>query len=376
MKIILFVLLFVSAQIEVYAQQKQSKKSWGNRATLVEVIEAKKTKLYSLVPSYGRIISLEPYSIISKINEEVKKIYVLEGTNVLKGQKLIELENKNIKRLIARYEDEILYSKDNLKLLNEELAIINDKLKRFLNLKENKVISNDLFDDLRIKKINLNKQVSKIEFDLKKLFYLLLSSKDDLNNTVIKSPINGNLIKLNVKLGSVLNKGVNIGSILDPQNNEIETSIRSDLASKLQPEFPVQIIVNDKILNSQIRAIIASENIKTGSRLLKIKIPKSLPMEFNFPNKRIQLRVPINDGKSRIIIPKDGLIADGIEKLVYIVEKNKVKRKKVTLGQSFKDQIEIKSGVNEGDLVVVKGNENIRPNQSVKIKKNKKWKTL
>ena len=372
MKIILFVLLFISAQIEVYAQQKQSKKSWASRATHVEVIEAKKTKLYSLVPSYGRIISLEPYSIISKISEEVKKIYVLEGANVLKGQKLIELENKNIKRLIARYEDEILYSKDNLKFLNEELAIINDKLKRFLNLKENKVISNDLFDDLRIKKINLNKKVSKIEFDLKKLFYLLLSSKDDLNNTVIKSPINGNLIKLNVKLGSVLNKGVNIGSILDPQNNEIETSIRSDLASKLQPEFPVQIIVNDKILNSQIRAIIASENIKTGSRLLKIKIPKSLPMEFNFPNKRIQLRVPINDGKSRIIIPKDGLIADGIEKLVYIVEKNKVKRKKVTLGQSFKDQIEIKSGVNEGDLVVVKGNENIRPNQSVKIKKNKK----
>ena len=87
MKIILFVLLLISAQIEVYAQQKQSKKSWGNRATLVEVIEAKKTKLYSLVPSYGRIISLEPYSIISKINEEVKNIYVLEGANVFKGQK-------------------------------------------------------------------------------------------------------------------------------------------------------------------------------------------------------------------------------------------------------------------------------------------------
>jgi len=376
MKIILFVLLFISAQIEVYAQQKQSKKSWASRETPVEIIKAKKTKLYSLVPSYGRIISLEPYSIISKINEEVKKIYVLEGANVLKGQKLIELENKNIKRLIARYEAEISYSKDNLKFLNEELAIINNKLKRFLNLKENKIISNDVFDDLRIKKINLNKQVLKIEFDLKRLFYLLLSSKDDLNNTVIKSPINGNLIKLDVKLGSFLNKGENIGSILDPQNNEIETSIRSDLASKLQPEFLVQIIVNDKIFNSKIRAIIASENIKTGSRLLKIKIPKSLPMEFNFPNKRIQLRVPINDGKPRLIIPKDGLIADGIEKLVYIVEKNKVKRKKVTLGQSFKDQIEIKSGVNEGDLVVVKGNENIGPNQYVKIKKNKKWKTL
>ena len=47
MKIILFVLLFFSAQIEVYAQQKQSKKSWAIRETPVEVIEAKKTKLYS-----------------------------------------------------------------------------------------------------------------------------------------------------------------------------------------------------------------------------------------------------------------------------------------------------------------------------------------
>ena len=128
MKIILFVLLFISTQIEVYAQQKQAKKSWGTRATPVEVIKAKKTKLYSLTPSYGRIISLEPYSLISKINEEVKIIHVLEGAEVVKGQKLIELENKNIKRLIARYEAEILYSEKNLKFLNEELSIVNDKV--------------------------------------------------------------------------------------------------------------------------------------------------------------------------------------------------------------------------------------------------------
>ena len=43
MKIILFVLLFISSQIDVYAQQKQSKKSWSSRETPVEVIKAKKT---------------------------------------------------------------------------------------------------------------------------------------------------------------------------------------------------------------------------------------------------------------------------------------------------------------------------------------------
>ena len=53
MKIILFVLLLISAQIEVYAQQKQSKKSWGSRAVPVDVIEATKTNLYCLTPCDG-----------------------------------------------------------------------------------------------------------------------------------------------------------------------------------------------------------------------------------------------------------------------------------------------------------------------------------
>ena len=67
------------------------------------------------------------------------------------------------------------------------------------------------------------------------------------------------------------------------------------------------------------------------------------------------------------MIPKDGLVTSDNEKIVYIVKNNKVIKKKVVLGQSFKDQIEIVKGINEGDLVVVRGNENVRPNQLVKI---------
>ena len=217
----------------------------------------------------------------------------------------------------------------------------------------------------------MNKQLARIEFDLKKLSYQLLSSKEDLLNTVIKSPINGNIIKFETQMGSMLTKGKMIASILNPKKNEIEAFIRSDLVSKLKHGFPIQVISDNNIFVSEIRGIIAVENIKTGSRLLKIKIPENFPDKFNFPNKRIELKIPINDGQSKLIIPKDGLVANGTEKLVYVVEKNKAKKRKVILGQSYKDQIEIKFGINEGDFVIVKGNENIKQNQSVKINKNK-----
>ena len=249
---------------------------------------------------------------------------------------------------------------------NEELPILDGSAKNWVNLIKGAGVKSS---DAPIKIIKIEKQVE--IFDNQK-FIKINSSNVSLD------------IKFEIKYpGCLIDNQTNKVNVLNDDLTEIfnsRTFCKFDDIDKLKSLGLAKggslenalVVKNDKILNSKIRAIIASENIKTGSRLLKIKIPKSLPIEFNFPNKRIQLRVPINDGKSRLIIPKDGLIADGIEKLVYIVEKNKVKRRTVTLGQSFKDQIEIKLGVNEGDLVVVKGNENIRPNQSVKIKKNKK----
>ena len=44
----------------------------------------------------------------------------------------------------------------------------------------------------------------------------------------------------------------------------------------------------------------------------------------------------------------------------------------IKTGVSVGNKIEILKGLNEGQLVVIKGNENLRPNQAIKIKTNNK----
>jgi len=56
---------------------------------------------------------------------------------------------------------------------------------------------------------------------------------------------------------------------------------------------------------------------------------------------------------------------------LYIVLKGLAKQKLVKIGISVGNKIEILGGLEEGQLVVVKGNENLRPNQSIKIKIHK-----
>ena len=57
--------------------------------------------------------------------------------------------------------------------------------------------------------------------------------------------------------------------------------------------------------------------------------------------------------------------------MVYIFNQGKAEQKFIKIGSSIGNKIEILQGLKEGQLVVIKGNENLRPNQSIKIKKSK-----
>ena len=372
LRFVLFITFIILLNTNISLAQSYKKKKSNYRPALVETSKVEKKTVYFFNESVGRVVTFAPYVISSKINEIVKKIYVLEGENLIKGQKLVELEKKNIKRFIQRYKEEINFNKVTKDLLNEELQILNQKIKRALDLKELKIISEDSFDNLKIERINLNKQIAKINFDLRKLFFLNLSAKEDLLSTTIYSPVHGNLINFNVEIGAMLQKGQKLGTILKQNKNEIEVFVRSELAMKIKIGNKVEIKTGNKeFLLGEIRSIVGIENIKTGSRLVKVKLPHNFPNELNFPNSRIELKIPIGEGKSALVVSKDALIANGEKTIVYLIEKGVAKRKNILIGNSYKNKIEIISGLEEGDIIVTRGNENLRNNQRVKIKKNK-----
>ena len=363
------VFLIFNTQI-VYSQNyKKQKRNFA----LVEVSEVKKKNVQLFTDTVGRIVSLKPHIIVSKVSEQVLKKYVLEGENIKKGQIIVELETKNIVRLIERFKEEIKYNKVMQKLILKELEIINKKIDRFIKLNEKKIISDDALDGLKISSINLKKQLSKIDFDLKKLKFQLLASKEDLLETKVISPVDGNIINLNVEIGSISQKGQKLASIILENNNEIEADIRSELASRINIGSNVRIkISKNKIVLGKIRSILGYEKIKTGSRIIRIYLPKTFPNSSNFPGKRLELRVPIGIPNLVLTVNKDSLIAEGKRKYVYIFKNGIAIKKYILTGISHENDIEILSGIKKGDLVIVKGNENLRPNQPVKINYQKK----
>ena len=344
----------------------------NKRASLVEVQKVKLINIAETTETIGRLVALDPTIISAKINQEVLKVHFQIGDNIRKNDLLVTLESKDILRNIKQISSELLLENQLVQLLRKQLELRLSKEKNAENLKNQKIMTQDNLDTISILVLQNQQQIAQREYNIKKLKILIDKTRDDLKYSKILSPINGNIILLDIKKGALIQKGKVIASILAEGSKEIETDLRAESASRVVLGSKVIISNNKSVFNGKIRGIVNIENIRTGTRKVRISLDKVLPKTLNVEGTRFSLKIPVGKNYPRLLIHKDALISKGQKQIVYIFDKGLAKQYFVKIGLSIGNNIEITDGIKEGQLVVIKGNENLRPNQSIKIKKKNK----
>ena len=365
--ILTFMRLFFTSPL--HAQSKFKDKS--KRASLVEIEKVKVVKVSEKTNAIGRLVALDPIIVSSKINQEILKVHFKIGDDVKKNDLLFTLASKDIIRNIKQITAELKLEEKTLNLLKEQLSLRDSKAKNAKNLKERKIITQDNLDNVNISLLQNKQQIAQREYNIIKLKISLDENKENLTFAKILSPVDGNIITIQGQTGALISKGKILASILANGLNEIETDLRSELASQIIIGSEVNIINDKTNYKGKVRGIVNSENIRTGTRKVRITLNESLPKSLSASGTRFSLEISIGKSLPRLLIPKDALISRGNKQIVYCFEKGLAKQKLVKIGISVGNKIEILGGLEEGQLVVVKGNENLRPNQSIKIKIHK-----
>ena len=372
MKIYCIFLIMLNFFVNSTLLAQSNSKNANKRASLVEVQKVSLINIAETTETIGRLVALDPIIISAKINQEVLKVHFLIGDNIKKNDLLITLESKDILRNIKQISSELLFENQLVDLLKKQLELRLSKEKNAENLKNQKIITQDNLDTISIVVLQNQQQIAQREYNIKKLKILLGKARDDLTNAKVLSPINGNIILLDIKKGGLIQKGKVIASILAEGSKEIETDLRAESAARVILGSKVIISNNQYSFNGKIRGIVNIENIRTGTRKVRVALNKALPKTLNVTGTRFSLKIPVGKSSPRLLIHKDALISKGQKQIVYIFDKGLAKQYFVKIGLSIGNNIEITDGIKEGQLVVIKGNENLRPNQSIKIKKKNK----
>jgi multidrug efflux pump subunit AcrA (membrane-fusion protein) len=81
----------------------------------------------------------------------------------------------------------------------------------------------------------------------------------------------------------------------------------------------------------------------------------------------VTLQVPVGSADAVLSVHKDGVVKQRGEDMVYVVVDGVAQPRAVELGTAVGSRFQVLGGLQEGDRVVVRGNERLKPGDPVEI---------
>lgn len=191
----------------------------------------------------------------------------------------------------------------------------------------------------------------------------LASSQKSLDDAVVKSPISGTVLECNVTEGAVANGTPFV--IVDLNTVNIEVNVAEQIISSIKVGDSVKIkitTISDEIFEGNITSIAPGAN-SDGTYKVKVEINNSDGQLKSGMFAEIYFTKEKSD--NTIVLPRSAVMSKNDEYYVFTVENNVAKKKVVEIGIDNGDEIEIKSGLKDTDLVVVKGQSYLKDGDSV-----------
>ena len=189
-----------------------------------------------------------------------------------------------------------------------------------------------------------------------------------LEKTVIKAPFDGVITERHYEQGDVVPMHSHILTMIDPESLQVTIHLAENWIPQIRVDDPVEIQI-DALASSThpglIKRIHPTIDANTRKGTIEIEFQ---PMPFGARAGQLA-RVNLKTRPaSRLVIPAHALHHDSKGAYVYVIGEGSTSSKTyVNKGAQYGDRIEISSGVQENDALVIKGFNGLRHGKKVEV---------
>lgn len=370
--IIIFAVIIVIGLIIIFNLQSQREKSIE-----VTVEKVEKHDLASTISASGEIKPKKSVNISAQVPGRIIKIGVEEGQRVKAGDFLMKLDSTQYEANVER--DRALIHLYRTELIKAEARLKKDKsfYERQKKLYEEQLLSKEQLEEAgTIHEISIASQQS-IHYQIDQAKASLQSSMDNLRKTAYNSPIDGIITSLRIEegeiamIGTMNNPGTVLMTIADLSVMEVEVEVDETDVIGIQIGHQAEVRIDalpDQTVDGKVTEIGSSALQKLTSsqesKDFKVIITLESPPENLKPGLSASADITTAEKKDVLAVPISALVLREKEEEekkknkeqeegVYVVENSRVKFYPVEKGIMGEMMIEIISGLEEGNEIVV-----------------------
>ncbi|WP_372994334.1 efflux RND transporter periplasmic adaptor subunit [Lutispora sp.] len=410
--LLLIVLIVLSMSLSMGCSSQQAMETadvtW-EQPTTVEVAKVEAGQIENFVSYSSRVKPAQEIMVLPKVPGKVLKINFDLGDRVKKGQILFELDKTdallqlnqaaaavdmaeiNLKKMSGTtYEQQMLQLKsavasaeinyndaktnlETIKTLYEvgaESKFNYDRAKSQLELaKQQYETAKANLELTEQKSFAENIETAQAQLNQAKASYDI--AKNAVDNMSVKSPISGVVSAKNVKVGEFVSNTTPSFIIIDDSSYIIEVDVNEDVIGKVKIGDKVKVSIGsiaEEALSGTVVAAAPSADAMKQTYLVKITLdnPPSTIKGGMFA----QVQLILDRAENCILVPLSSVVEEEGRKYVFVINGDKAIKTEVDTGIFNDNEIQIIHGLNEGETVVVKGQNFLKDGSTVVISDN------
>jgi RND family efflux transporter MFP subunit len=308
-----------------------------------------------LLTGLGYVITLHKYITVgTKILGQIVEEPIEEGQHVNKGDVLARIDDRDYQAQLREA------------IADRDLAAANVKLKaaqaaRFRELARNDVVSKDQLDVA-------DNALTVAQADRERADAAIAYARFNVGQCVITSPIDGIVLQKYRELGDTINYGgeiqagggaTDIAQLADTGDMRVEVDINESDIAKVAMGQPAAVIPDaypDKSFAAFVAKIYPEADRQKGTVKVEVKI-RAPDLAIIKPEMSAKVTFLAGDQSAQtaplIIVPKKAIVTTGSANSVWVVRDGTAYRVAITTGRELQDGVEVRSGLNGGELVIV-----------------------
>jgi membrane fusion protein (multidrug efflux system) len=306
----------------------------------VEVSEVTTGSIASYISATANLVAEDQVKVLSEAEGRVQRLEVEEGDVVKKGQ---------ILAVLVQDEAKIAKSKVELRAANASAA-----LERARDSFEQGLISSEAFDKLKMDYEVANQEVAEAEWRLAK--------------TVIRAPFAARVTERFITLGQHLRPGDELFTVADydPLVARIYLPERDVVSLEVGREVRITPAAATELgFTGRIRQIAPVVDTATGT--VKVTVEAVRPPAGVRPGAFVAIDIVRERHATALLLPRESVIRELRTAHVFVTENDKAVKRAVELGIEEGEYVEVLTGLDDGDSVVVAGQGGLDDGQKIKI---------
>ncbi len=340
------------------------------KAEVVQGLRAQKMQLQNVaneLEAPGSVIAQSTAQVAARTMGTVLLVAVREGDNVKRGQVLAQLDERELSahRSAAQAGSRgasagVVQATKAVAAAQAQADVMKKTYDRYNYLKEQKSVSPQEFDEVAAKQeaAQANLEQAKAALSQSEAGVAQAESEARAAESVasyarIVAPFDGRVIRRSVEPGSLVSPGMSLFVVEDTSRYQLEATLPAEALAAVKKNALARVQLDglpEKSLTGKVAEIEAGADPTSHTLKARVDLPKESGVQSGMFG-----RAYFAQGEKRaLVLPDEALVSRGQLRGIYVVDDTGLIHWRVlTLGKSTGNGVEVLSGLNDGELVVL-----------------------